>query len=216
MKKLITLVAALVPLFSQASGMYDPSYSQCKKLTDGESMPIMAGEFLCFDTGIQDVKLISVKTSGTATATANDEAFQKIYYSGSIDVNGLGFHVSVDDESLIHNSNGTIIISDAPVLTKSDAKKLSGTLSRVKRGRGDPGSDRMERGRSYGRSWGGGRVWGGSVAKAYINDQARKNYAEYRKRRDRSGDAAARARSSSRSDMNSPGDHGPNDKIGGR
>lgn len=46
--------------------------------------------------------------------------------------------------------------------------------------------------------------------------QAKRNYAEYRRKRDSDGSAASRARSRSISDMNSPGDQRSNDKIGGR
>ena len=59
-------------------------------------------------------------------------------------------------------------------------------------------------------------AWGYQAWQASMDPIARAYYNEYRERRDRSGDAAARARSRSRSDMNSPGDQGLNDCIGGR
>lgn len=50
----------------------------------------------------------------------------------------------------------------------------------------------------------------------YFSAQAASNYSSYKSRRDRSGDPMSRARSRSRSDMNSPGDSRSTDRRGGR
>lgn len=65
-------------------------------------------------------------------------------------------------------------------------------------------------------AFGGWSSWMVENRNEFTSAQAKRNYEKYRERRDRSGDQAAKARSRSRSDMNSPGDQRSGDRISGR
>lgn len=201
-KHLAIKVTAIGLVFSSSVfAEYDPSFSTCEILRDGDSVAVNSGETFCIKTTEEYLKVINLNLQSSTLVTDLTDEFTDLSFGESTNSHGSGFHISANSDSIITIAHDHVIVTALNNDRSPATKAIEEALERTKRFRW------------FSRA---GRGWGENALKAAIDDQDRKNYEAYRRKRDKADDAAARARAYSKSDLNSRRDNAPTDRIGGR